>query len=125
MNSYEANHVLGALQLAKQIVNVSNDRTDPAFSTINYNAKLIVNKLSSINPGPCTDNAKKYTKEQDRRDNSIISREDLENMLFARGAMNKAPCFCCGYNGPNYFQSDTHPCAARHHSLYEPFKEFS
>ena len=24
----------------------------------------------------------------------------LEDILFARGAMEEAPCFCCGYNGP-------------------------
>lgn len=40
----------------------------------------------------------------------------LQDLLFAAGAMNEAPCFCCGYNGPGYFQSTTHGCAARHHS---------
>jgi len=40
-----------------------------------------------------------------------------EDMLFARGAMADAPCFCCGYNGPGYYHPDTHPCAKRHHAL--------
>lgn len=41
----------------------------------------------------------------------------LEDILFARGAMEEAPCFCCGYNGPGYYQPDQHPCAKRHHKL--------
>jgi len=41
--------------------------------------------------------------------------ERLRDLLFARGAMKDAPCFCCGYNGPGYFQPKLHPCAARHH----------
>lgn len=41
----------------------------------------------------------------------------LEDMLFERGAMNEPPCFCCGYNGPGYYQPSTHPCAERHHRL--------
>jgi hypothetical protein len=28
----------------------------------------------------------------------------------------KAPCYLCGYNGPGYFQSETHPCAALYHA---------
>jgi hypothetical protein len=43
--------------------------------------------------------------------------ERLEDMLFERGAMEEAPCFCCGYNGPGYFQPDKHKCAERHHRL--------
>jgi hypothetical protein len=38
-------------------------------------------------------------------------------MLFALGAMEHAPCFCCGYSGSGYFSPRTHPCAARHHNL--------
>jgi len=41
----------------------------------------------------------------------------LEDMLFVRGAMEEAPCFCCGYNGPGYYNQDLHPCAKRHHLL--------
>jgi len=43
--------------------------------------------------------------------------EQLEDRLFASGAMEQAPCFCCGYNGPGYYQPDKHPCAKRHHEL--------
>ena len=43
--------------------------------------------------------------------------EKLEDMLFKLNAMKDAPCFCCGYNGPNYFQPSVHPCAERHHRL--------
>lgn len=42
----------------------------------------------------------------------------LEDMLFEMGAMTKSPCFCCGYNGPGFYQPETHPCAERHHKLY-------
>ena len=41
----------------------------------------------------------------------------LEDMLFAAGRMEQAPCFVCGYNGPGYFQAGQHKCAARHHKL--------
>lgn len=41
----------------------------------------------------------------------------LENRLFMMGAMDKPPCFCCGYNGPGYYNSEQHPCADRHHKL--------
>lgn len=41
----------------------------------------------------------------------------LEDMLFAAGAMDEAPCFCCGYNGPGYYQPAQHKCAKRHHKL--------
>lgn len=42
---------------------------------------------------------------------------ELENRLFALGAMEDSPCFCCGYNGPGYYQPAQHACAARHHKL--------
>lgn len=41
---------------------------------------------------------------------------------FARGDMLTAPCFNCGYNGPGYFQPETHACASKHHKLYDPNK---
>ena len=40
----------------------------------------------------------------------------LEDRLFAMGAMEQAPCFCCGYSGAGYFQADMHSCAKRHHA---------
>jgi hypothetical protein len=40
----------------------------------------------------------------------------LEDHLFALGEMDKPPCFCCGYNGPKYYQPSVHSCAARHHA---------
>lgn len=33
------------------------------------------------------------------------------------------PCYLCGYNGPNYFQSDTHPCAESYHAAIRARKE--
>jgi hypothetical protein len=33
---------------------------------------------------------------------------------FKSGLMSKAPCFNCGYNGPGYFNPETHPCAKFH-----------
>ena len=41
-----------------------------------------------------------------------------ETILFKLGAMEKAPCFKCGYNGRGYFQPSTHPCAEQHHKLH-------
>ena len=52
-------------------------------------------------------------------------RQDAERfaqMLFARGAMDQAPCFFCGYNGAGYFTPEMHPCAARHHAALESEK---
>lgn len=31
----------------------------------------------------------------------------------------RSPCFICGYNGPGYYQRETHECAARYHATYE------
>jgi hypothetical protein len=42
---------------------------------------------------------------------------ELDDLLFALGAMEEAPCFCCGYSGPGYFQSGKHKWAERHHVL--------
>ena len=44
--------------------------------------------------------------------------ENIEDTAFSLGAMKKAPCFVCGYNGHSYYQPDVHPCAERHHRLY-------
>lgn len=49
--------------------------------------------------------------------------EELEDKLFALGAMERPPCFCCGYNGPGYYNSKMHPCAKRHHELKEQGNE--
>jgi hypothetical protein len=43
--------------------------------------------------------------------------KELEDELFKHGAMKKAPCFVCGYNGRNYYHPERHPCAERHHRL--------
>ena len=41
--------------------------------------------------------------------------ESYVDKLFSLGAMEEAPCFVCGYNGPGYYQPNKHPCAERHH----------
>ena len=46
-------------------------------------------------------------------------RLELEDLLFSLGTMRDAPCFCCGYNGPGYFQPKTHACAEKHHRLFK------
>lgn len=33
--------------------------------------------------------------------------------------MNRPPCYICGYNGPGYFDSVKHPCAAHYHAAME------
>lgn len=40
--------------------------------------------------------------------------ERLRGLLFDSGAMADAPCFACGYDGPGYFDSSVHACAAQH-----------
>jgi len=42
-----------------------------------------------------------------------------EKMLFEMGAMNKPPCFKCGYNGPGYFQPEIHKCAEQHWKYFK------
>ena len=32
-------------------------------------------------------------------------------------AFENAPCFICGYNGPNYYQPSAHKCAEKYHSI--------
>lgn len=44
---------------------------------------------------------------------------EMEDLLFAMGAMLHPPCFCCGYNGEGYYQIAKHPCALRHHLQLE------
>lgn len=51
------------------------------------------------------------------REEAALEIERLQDMLFERGAMRDAPCFCCGYSGPGYYQPSTHRCARRHHAL--------
>lgn len=41
---------------------------------------------------------------------------ELEDLLFFFGAMNFPPCFCCGYNGPGYYQPEKHKCVHRHYA---------
>lgn len=52
-----------------------------------------------------------------KRDAAEIKR--LQDLLFSMGAMKEAPCFCCGYNGPDYYNPAVHPCAKRHHAAEE------
>ena len=42
---------------------------------------------------------------------------ELEDRLFALGAMDDPPCFCCGYSGSGYYHPEKHKCAERHHRL--------
>lgn len=36
-----------------------------------------------------------------------------------RERFEKSPCYLCGYNGPGYFQVETHPCAEFYHKSGE------
>lgn len=42
-------------------------------------------------------------------------RAQIEAMPFNEIAFESPPCYLCGYNGPRYYQPDTHPCAAKYH----------
>lgn len=42
-------------------------------------------------------------------------REALQNT----GAHNNPPCAICGYNGPNYYQPETHSCMAKARAVLE------
>lgn len=33
--------------------------------------------------------------------------------------MNRPPCYICGYNGPGYYDSVKHPCAAHYHAAVD------
>ena len=50
-------------------------------------------------------------------------RDRFADMLFARGAMDQAPCFNCGYNGAGYYTPKTHACAARYHAAVAQLRE--
>ena len=54
-----------------------------------------------------------------QRENEALKSEveRLTDLCFGAGLMKKSPCFKCGYNGPGYFQPDTHVCAAKHHEV--------
>lgn len=38
----------------------------------------------------------------------------IAECLNACAGFKRAPCHLCGYNGPGYYQPDTHPCAAKY-----------
>lgn len=40
---------------------------------------------------------------------ALVERIDLKRF-------QKAPCYICGYSGPNYYQSDVHKCASLYHA---------
>ena len=40
----------------------------------------------------------------------------LKARLAADHRFHNAPCPCCDYNGPGYYQPETHPCAAMYHA---------
>lgn len=37
----------------------------------------------------------------------------IETICIKRGYWKSAPCCICGYNGPGYFQEETHKCASK------------
>ena len=42
----------------------------------------------------------------------------IDNKMF-----EQAPCYRCGYNGPLYFQPDTHKCAEKYHKQQQALNE--
>lgn len=46
----------------------------------------------------------------------VIERILAQQPAVDRARFRKAPCYLCGYNGPGYFQPETHPCAALYHA---------
>lgn len=44
-------------------------------------------------------------------------RAQIDALPFNKIAFKSPPCYLCGYNGPRYYQPDTHPCAAKYHDL--------
>ena len=85
-----------------------------------HEAELISDKeyAELLSDSKSVDRLHGYDELRERADRLQAEVERLENRLFSLGEMTKAPCFCCGYNGPYYFQVDTHPCVARHHRLF-------
>ena len=43
----------------------------------------------------------------------------LREALLNTGAHNNPPCAICGYNGPNYYQPETHSCMAKARAALE------
>jgi len=41
--------------------------------------------------------------------------ERLRAVAIKNGAMDEAPCQVCGYDGPGFFQPESHHCAAIYH----------
>lgn len=69
---------------------------------------------------PLAPETRRYAEIVAARERIMLARiAELEDRLFANGDMGSAPCFCCGYNGPGYFQPNVHPCAARHHAAID------
>ena len=55
---------------------------------------------------------------------AVIARYAPQQPAAVDGAIDKArferaPCYLCGYNGPGYYQPDTHPCAAKYHAAQQ------
>jgi len=57
----------------------------------------------------------KFAESESIRADQAIKRGIAEAKLarvVARAGLSDAPCDLCGYNGPGYYQPNTHPCAA-------------
>ena len=46
---------------------------------------------------------------------AALEKQELKPINPAR--FRRAPCYRCGYNGPGYFQAETHPCAEEYHRV--------
>ncbi len=49
-----------------------------------------------------------YSKSQQKRFLAVVTQMDLKRF-------ESAPCYICGYNGPNYYQPEVHRCAQFYH----------
>ena len=57
--------------------------------------------------------------EIDRLERALAASEPLSPEKFER-----APCYRCGYNGPNYYHPDVHKCALQYHNILDLRSEF-
>ena len=55
----------------------------------------------------------------DRLSEMDAENKRLREALLNTGAHNNPPCAICGYNGPNYYQPETHSCMAKARAALE------
>lgn len=64
----------------------------------------------------CTD---LVVKAEAERDSALAANKLLASRLAADHRFSEAPCLICDYNGPGYFQPETHSCSKMFHAAMD------